>query len=106
MAEKAAGRTRNIVVVGDKPTMNYVVACLTLFNSGFSDIRVRARGRNISRAVDVVEMMRRVFIKGLVVANVDIGTDHLTGSNGESASVSAIEIKLVKPSAQDLSSVF
>jgi len=97
MAEKAAGRTRNIVVVGDKPTMNYVVACMTLFNAGVPLIKVRARGRHISTAVDVVEMLRRIFLKDIVVDKIDIGTEAHKTPDGKEMSVSIIEIRLTKP---------
>jgi DNA-binding protein len=85
------------VIVGGKPIMNYVVACLTLFNAGQSKIRVRARGKNISRAVDVVEMLRRVFIKDLEIEKIEIGSDFLKDETGNERSISTISITLLKP---------
>jgi len=55
---KAARTTQadeNIVLIGKKPVMNYVVACLTFFNSGAKKVVVKARGRAICRAVDTVD---------------------------------------------------
>ncbi len=43
----------DVVFVGNKPVMNYVLAVVTQFNSGAKDVRIMARGRAISRAVDV-----------------------------------------------------
>ncbi len=43
---------RDLVIMGVKPIMNYVVACLTLFNDGNETIRIRARGKHINKAVD------------------------------------------------------
>ncbi len=97
MSEQSKDRPRDLVVVGAKPTMNYVVACLTLFNAGAPRIRVRARGRHISKAVDVVEMLRRVFLKDVVVDDVALGTEVLIDRNGKEANVSIIEIRLTKP---------
>jgi len=97
MSEDAVMRPTNIVVVGVKPTMNYVVACLTLFNAGAHEVRVRARGRHISKAVDIVEMLRRVFLKDIVLADVSLGTEILTDRSGRDSSVSTIGIKLAKP---------
>jgi len=57
--------SENTVFVGGKPVMNYVMACLTLFNSGGKKVVLKARGRAISRAVDSVELLRRVFLKDL-----------------------------------------
>lgn len=88
--------SRDFVIVGLKPIMNYVVACMTLFNAGASLVMVRARGRHISKAVDVVEMLRRVFLKDLVIDKIDLGTDVHTVTTGREASVSTIEILLTK----------
>ena len=87
---------KDLVVVGGKPTMNYVVACITLFNSGIQTVRVRARGDHISEAVDVVEMLRRVFLKDLKVGDIILGTDDHKDSRGRETSVSTIEVFLNK----------
>ncbi|HJJ55876.1 MAG TPA: RNA-binding protein, partial [Methanocorpusculum sp.] len=42
----------NIVLIGNKPVMNYVLAVVTQFNSGNSEITIKARGRAIVRAID------------------------------------------------------
>jgi DNA-binding protein len=72
--------------------MNYVIACITLFNSGMSRLSVRARGRNISKAVEVVEMLRRVFVKDAEVDDIKLGTDVHTPPHGKEVRVSTIEI--------------
>jgi len=97
---KAARTTRtneNIVFIGKKPLMNYVVACLTFFNSGTKKVIVKARGRAISRAVDTVELLRRVFVKDLQLQGISISTEEVTRSEGQKANVSAIEITVTKP---------
>ena len=83
--------------MGVKPVMNYVVACITLFNDGADSILIRARGKHINKAVDAVELLRRVFIRDAVVNKIKIGTDILIRNNGEEAKVSMMEIEL-KPS--------
>ncbi len=97
MSKASSDSSRDFVIVGMKPVMNYVVACMTLFNAGSSLINVRARGRHISKAVDVVEMLRRVFLKDVAVEKIDIGTEVHTSYNGREASVSTIEIRLFNP---------
>jgi DNA-binding protein len=77
--------------------MNYVVACMTLFNSGSPSAIVKARGRHISKAVDVVEMLRRVFLKDLIVDNIELGTQTHRKLGGRLTSVSTIEITLSNP---------
>jgi DNA-binding protein len=89
--------SRDNVIVGTKPTMNYIVACVTLFNSGMPRLRVKARGRNISKAVEVVEMLRRVFIKDLEVDDIKLGTEIHTPPHGKEVSVSTIEIIVKNP---------
>lgn len=85
---------RNLVVMGMKPIMNYVVACLTLFNSGSETVRIRARGKHINKAVDSVELLRRIFLKDAVIKNIKIGTDDLVREDGKDAKVSTIEIEI------------
>jgi DNA-binding protein len=78
--------------MGSKPIMNYVVACLTLFNDGTETVIIRARGKHINKAVDTVELLRRVFLTNLRIVDADTGTDILTRTDGNQAHVSTIEI--------------
>ncbi len=94
---KTAPNNENIVLIGKKPVMNYVVACLTFFNSGAKKVIVKARGRAISRAVDTVELLRRAFVKDLQLQGITIGTEEVTRAEGQKANVSSIEIAVVKP---------
>ncbi|MBC8463057.1 DNA-binding protein Alba [Candidatus Bathyarchaeota archaeon] len=83
---------RDLVIMGVKPIMNYVVACMTLFNDGNETVRIRARGKHINKAVDTVQLLRRVFLRDLVVRKTKIGTDLLIRDDGNEAKVSIIEI--------------
>ena len=88
----------NIVLIGRKPVMNYVVACLTFFNSGEKQVTVKARGRAISRAVDTVELLRRAFVKDLELQGIGIGTEEVQRvEENRKTNVSTIEINLTKP---------
>ncbi len=88
----------NSVLIGRKPVMNYVLACITLFHGGANEINVKARGRAISRAVDVVEVTRRRFMPDVKIKKIDIGTDQLAPyeEGGTPTNVSTIEITLAK----------
>jgi DNA-binding protein len=88
----------NSVLIGKKPAMNYVLACITLFHGGAKEVMVKARGRAISRAVDVVEIVRRRFLPDVKVKNVDIGTQQLAPGEegGTPTNVSTIEITLAR----------
>jgi DNA-binding protein Alba len=57
--------SENIVHIGKKPFMNHLVAYLTSFNSVSKKVAVKARERVTSRAVKTIELLRRVFVKGL-----------------------------------------
>jgi len=78
--------------------MNYVLACITLFHGGAKEVNVKARGRAISRAVDVVEIVRRRFLPDVKIKTVDIGTQQVapTEEGGTPTNVSTIEITLAR----------
>ncbi len=86
----------NTIYIGKKPTMNYVLAVVTQFNSGNNEVVVKARGRSISRAVDVAEVVRNRFVPGTKVRNVQISTEKITGADGRTSNVSSIEIFMTK----------
>jgi len=86
----------NTVFVGQKPLMAYATAIVMQINSGSNELSVKARGRVISKAVDVVEVVRRRFFDGkLEITGVNIGTEVL-GEEGQTRNVSTIEIKVAK----------
>ena len=85
----------NIVFIGQKTAMNYVMACLTVIQAGFKEITLKARGRAISRAVDVAEILRNRFMKDKVTVNSIVsGTEVLEREDQGKFSVSTIDIIL------------
>jgi len=86
----------NVVFIGKKPVMNYVIACLTFFNTGGNEVCIKARGRAISRAVDAVEVLRRSFLKNVAIKGITIGTEEVSREQGRRSNVSIMEITLVK----------
>jgi len=95
--EKAEGESEDgLVLVGQKPVMNYVVACLTSFNSGAKKVVVKARGQAISRAVDTAEVLRRAFLKDVDVEKIEIGTEEMDRPDRPRSNVSTMEIVLVR----------
>ena len=89
--------SENTVLVGAKPVMEYVLACITLFHSGAKEISVKARGRAISRAIDVVEVVRRRFLPDVKVKSVGIGTDQLASQEEGSALTNVSSIEIILP---------
>lgn len=98
MPSQPAERRRddNTVYVGKKGTMGYVLAVVTQFNNGATAVTVKARGKLISRAVDVVEIVRHRFMQTAKVDNIVISTEELTSEDGSKSKVSSIEIKIQK----------
>ena len=86
----------NSVLIGRKPVMNYVLACITFFHGGAKEVSIKARGRAISRAIDVAEVIRRRFLPNVKIARISIGTDQLAPQDEGNGltNVSTIEIVL------------
>jgi len=82
---------KNTVYIGNKPSMSYVMAALFQLHQGTNELVFKARGRAISRAVDVVEITRRRFMKEMVVKDIKIGTE-IVGEEGDQRNVSTIEL--------------
>jgi len=93
--------TINAVLIGKKPIMNYVLACITFFHGGAKEVSIKARGRSISRAIDVAEVVRHRFLPDVKIKNVGIGTDKFLPIDREevnqgATNVSTIEITLMR----------
>jgi len=72
------------------------MATMMILNKG-EDCTVKARGRAISHAVDVCEILKNRFLKGVEYKDIVISTEVLTGENNQSSNVSSIEIVLSPP---------
>ncbi len=76
--------------------MNYVLAVVTQMNGGAPEVVLKARGRAISRAVDVAEIVRNRFITDADISGIEISTEEIMSNEGSNTNVSAIEIQLSK----------
>ncbi len=83
----------NVVYVGSKPIMNYCMAVIESLRHSDS-VALKARGRAISRAVDVAEVTRNRYLSGVKVESIDIMTEELDSHDGDTRNVSAITILL------------
>ena len=88
-------REGNFVFIGKKGAMAYVLAVVTQFSTGAKDVIVKARGKSISRAVDVAEIMRNRDTS-VKVTNIAIATEEVVTQEGRPLKVSSIEITLKK----------
>jgi len=75
------------------------LAAITQLNSGAKQVAIKARGRAISRAVDVAEIVRRRFVTDAEIKDVKIYTEELTNDEGNKVNVSCIEIYLAREGA-------
>jgi len=99
MTDETAEKRRNdenVIYVGNKPPMSYVLAVVTQFNtSGSDEVIIKARGRSISRAVDTAEITRNRFVTNAKIKDIKISTEAITNEEeGRTSNVSSIEIIL------------
>jgi DNA-binding protein len=83
-----------VIVGSSKPILNYVTACITLFNQGKKTITIRARGKAINSQVEVVHMLRSYFIKDVFIADARIDGDFITTNDGRRISLPVLELVL------------
>lgn len=89
----------NIVYIGTKPFMNYVTSVVMQFTTKKRDeVIIKARGKFISRAVDIAEAVKKRFLKDQDIQIKDIKTDSEEFENreGKKVNISTIEITLNK----------
>lgn len=85
------------VLIGKKPVMNYVLACLTLLQNGSESITLKARGKAISKAVDTAQILIKRFATNIKVKNIVIDTEQVKDTEtGATTNVSSIYIELGK----------
>jgi len=89
-------KDENVIYVGSKSPMSYVLAVVTQFSSS-TEVVIKARGRAISRAVDTAEIVRNRFVTDAKLKDIKIGTESITNEEeGKTSNVSSIEICLTK----------
>jgi archaea-specific DNA-binding protein len=96
--EEAKKSEEHSIFIGGKPFMNYVTGVVIQFNKGAEEVTVKARGKFISKGVDVAEVARRKFLedKNISVKNVSIGSEEFENKEGKMVNVSILEIILKK----------
>ena len=90
-------RESNVMYVGRKPPMNYVLGIITSFSgSNAKEVTLKARGQAITTAIDAVEITRHRFMKDLSIGKITIGTEEMQREEGGTRNVSTIEIALTR----------
>jgi len=88
----------NSIFIGGKPFMSYVTGVVMQFTTkNASEVLVKARGKFISRAVDVSEVACKRFLKDqLEIADIKIDSEDFKNKEDKDVRVSTIEITLKK----------
>ncbi|MBN2112395.1 DNA-binding protein Alba [Candidatus Woesearchaeota archaeon] len=96
--ERRHAGSDNSIFIGGKPFMNYVTGVVMQFTTkGAEEVTVKARGKFISRAVDVSEVAAKRFLKdNVVVKGIAIDSEEFENKEGRQVRVSTIEITLAK----------
>ena len=86
----------NSIFIGGKPFMNYVTGVVMQFTTKNADsVVVKARGKFISRAVDVVEVASKRFLEGTVgIKDIKVDSEEFQNKEGKEVRVSTVEIIL------------
>lgn len=86
------------VFIGGKPFMNYVTGVVMQFTTqDAKEVIIKARGKFISRAVDVAEVVRKRFLENQVdLKGIKIESEEFENKEGRQVRVSTIEITLNK----------
>lgn len=83
------------IFIGNKPFMNYVTGVVMQFTKGAEQVVVKARGKFISRAVDVAEVATKRFLAGQAeIKDIRVDSDEFENREGRKVRVSSIEISL------------
>jgi archaea-specific DNA-binding protein len=92
----------NVIFIGGKPFMNYVTAVVMQFTTNNApEVDIKARGKFISKAVDVAEVASKRFLKdqNISVKNIKIDSEEFENKEGRKVNVSTLDITLAKKQA-------
>ncbi|MFO7792914.1 MAG: DNA-binding protein Alba [Candidatus Saliniplasma sp.] len=85
----------NTVYIGKKETMAYVMAVVNQFNNGSDEVFIKARGRAISKAVDVAEITKNRFLKEATITEIETDTEEIEQEEEDrTVNVSSMSITL------------
>jgi archaea-specific DNA-binding protein len=90
---------RKTVIVGQsKPLLNYVTACITMFNGGAKQVVLRARGEAINMSVEVAQVLKKRFMSNVQISNITIDGENVLSRDGRQLNLPVLEIELSVPS--------
>ena len=95
--ENSENKDKGIVCIGNKPLMKYVTAVVVQFNSqNLKKVTIMARGKFISKAVDVAEIVRKKFLKekNIQIQEIKMDSEDFIGKENKPLTVSTLTIIL------------
>jgi len=92
------GDNDRTIFIGNKPLMNYVTGVVMQFTTLKRDeVIVKARGKFISKAVDVAQVSMKRFLDNKVeIERTMINSEEFTNKEGRQVRVSTIEVYMKK----------
>jgi DNA-binding protein len=91
------GEKKTVIVGQSKPLLNYVTACITMFNSGAEQVVLRARGDAINMAVEVAQVLKKRFMSDVEICNIQIDGESVISRDGRQLNLPVLEIELTVP---------
>lgn len=91
------GERKTVIVGQSKPLLNYVTACITMFNSGAEQVVLRARGDAINMAVEVAQVLKKRFMSDVEICNIQIDGESVISRDGRQLNLPVLEIELTVP---------
>lgn len=91
------GEKKTVIVGIHKPLLNYVTACITMFNSGAEQVVLRARGEAINMAVEVAQVLKKRFMSDVEICNIQIDGESVIARDGRQLNLPVLEIELTVP---------
>ncbi|NYZ78065.1 DNA-binding protein Alba [Candidatus Micrarchaeota archaeon] len=86
----------NTIFIGKKEVMAYVLAVVTQFTSSPNEVKIKARGKAISRAVDVTQIVKNRFIPTMRISDFKAETEEVPNEDGTTSRVSSLTLTLTK----------
>lgn len=84
--------TNNIVFIGPKEIKNYITSCFFALSRS-DEIKIKSRGKNNKTALDVLEILKRVYLESPKY-NIEVDTDEFKDESGETRRVTTLNISL------------
>ena len=84
--------TNNVVFIGSKEIKHYITGCFFALSRS-NEIKIKSRGKNNKTALDVAEILKRVYLDSPKY-DIKLDTDEFKDESGEVRKVTTVDISL------------